>query len=73
MNYLYPNLIGEIARRGIKKKVLAESIGICDKALRNKLAGKSKFSLPEAQRIRNEFFPDIPIERLFFRDDQKAG
>ena len=53
MNAFYPVLVGEIARRGIKKTTIAESIGICDKALRNKLSGKTSFSLPEAQKIKD--------------------
>ena len=66
MNAFYPVLVGEIARRGIKKTTIAESIGICDKALRNKLSGKTSFSLPEAQKIKDHFFPDISLERLFY-------
>ena len=62
---IYPVLIGEIAKRGIKKKTIAQSIGVCDKALNNKLNGKSPFTWPEVKTIRHRFFPDMNPEALF--------
>lgn len=70
MNVLYPVLSGEIARRGIKKCVLAEGAGMSDRALRYKMAGKIPFSLPEALAIKNRFFPDYDVESLFAVSDQ---
>lgn len=61
----YPVLIGEMAKREIQKKELAKSIGICDKALNNKLTGKTPFTWPEVKTIRREYFPDIPADELF--------
>lgn len=61
----YPVLAGEIAKRGIKKKVIAESIGVCDKTLLNKLKGKAPFTWPEVSTIHKQFFPDIPPDQLF--------
>lgn len=66
---LYPNLVGEIARRGIKKKVIAQSIGVCDKSLNNKLTGRVPFTWPEVKLIRRQFFPDVDPEYLFKRSD----
>lgn len=65
----FPILVGEIAKRGIKKKAIAQSIGICDKALNNKMNGRTPFTLPEAQTINRTFFPDMQIDDLF----QEAG
>lgn len=62
---IYPVLVGEIAKRGIKKKAIAESIGVCEKALSNKLNGKSPFTWPEVRTIRRQFFPDISPDILF--------
>ena len=62
---VYPTLLGEIAKRGIKKKEIAKSIGVCDKTLHNKLNGKVPFTWPEVQKIRNTFFPDLSSDRLF--------
>lgn len=61
----YPTLIGEMAKREIQRKALAECIRVCDKAMRNKLDGKSPFTWPEVKKIRHKFFPDIPPDELF--------
>ena len=61
----YPKLIGEMAKWEIQRKALAECIGVCDKAMRNKLDGKSPFTWPEVKKIRHRFFPDIPPDELF--------
>lgn len=62
---VYPVLVGEIAKRGIRKKTIARSIGVCDKSLNNKLNGKVPFTWPEVRTIRHQFFPDIPPDVLF--------
>lgn len=69
MNIAYPVLSGEIAKRGIKKNVIAEGAGMTDRGLRNKMAGKTPFSLPEALAIKAKFFPDLDIEYLFQTDN----
>ena len=63
--FIYPNLIGEIAKREIKKKTVAESIGVCYKAFNNKMKGKTPFTWPEVKAIQQKFFPDIPTDELF--------
>lgn len=65
----YPILVGEIAKRGIKKKTIAQSIGVCDKSLSNKLSGRVPFTWPEVATIKNRFFPDLTPEELFQRND----
>jgi len=71
MDCLYPNLIGEIARRGIKKRVIATTVGIENRTLYNKLAGKTDFSYDEAHKIQSVFFPDMSVDTLFLRKDQQ--
>lgn len=61
----YPNLVSELAKRGIKKTLVANSLGICDKSLRNKMTGKVAFTWPEVQAIRKCFFPDLDPGYLF--------
>lgn len=65
---VYRTLVGEIAKRGIKKKAIAESIGICGKSLNNKLNGNSPFTWPEVVTIRERFFPDMDTDYLFSTD-----
>lgn len=66
----YPILAGEIAKRGIKKKAIAKSIGVCDKSLRNKLAGNTPFTWPEVKTIRHQFFPDLDPDYLFEENER---
>lgn len=61
----YPTLIGEMAKREIQKKEIAQCIGVCDRALRNKLDGKAPFTWPEVKMIRHKFFPDVAADDLF--------
>lgn len=61
----YPTLEREIAVRGIKKKVIAESINICYRSLNNKLSGRVPFTWPEVSTIRHRFFPDMEPDILF--------
>lgn len=72
MAAVYPNLAGEIAKRGIKKCVLAKEAGISDRVLRNKMAGKGSFSIQEAIEIKNKFFPDYTVDDLFRRIDDRG-
>lgn len=65
----YPTLIGEMAKRQITKRALARSLGICDKALSNKLQGKAPFTWPEVQKINQCFFPDFDPATLFAKAD----
>ena len=66
----YPVLIGEIAKRGIKKKTIADSIGVCSKSLTNRLLGKVQFTWPEVQIIQQHFFPDVEVKDLFATSDK---
>lgn len=61
----YPNLVSEIAKRGIKKKVIAKKIGVSERAFYNKMIGVSEFTWPEICIISSAFFPDIEKEFLF--------
>lgn len=65
MNIEYPVLIGEIAKRGYKKNAIAKKIGICPRALTNKLNGKTDFTWKEIKVIQKEFFPDMTKDELF--------
>ncbi len=61
----YPVLSDLINDRGIKKSVIAKRLGISPKTLSGKLRGKTGFVFGEAQTIREDFFPDVALERLF--------
>lgn len=59
-------------RSGVRKKDIADLLGISPKTLWNKLRGESDFTFGEAVRIKNRYFPEVPIEQLFEREAQNA-
>lgn len=65
MATMYPNLAAEIAKRGIKKKAICESLGVTYRCLHNKMSGQSPITWEEACKIQSEFFPDIAKDILF--------
>lgn len=65
MKEKYPNLIGAIAIRGIKKNAIAKALNISNRAFYNKLHGRSSFTWREVCIINNRFFPDMDKEELF--------
>lgn len=73
MTAVYPNLTGEIAKRGIKRTTIAAAIGISPRALYNKLAGSVSFTLDEATTIKAIFFPDMDVNTLFERSTERRN
>lgn len=65
----FPTLSGEIAKRGIKKKAIADALGICNRSLSNKLSGRVSFTWDEVKEIRSRFFPDMSPDELFQEQD----
>ncbi|MEA4914585.1 MAG: hypothetical protein VB061_08440 [Christensenella sp.] len=61
----YRVLLALINDRGIRKSVIARRLDISPKTLYGKLRGKTGFIFEEARIIHEEFFPDVPLERLF--------
>lgn len=60
----YPNLETEIARRGIKKKDMADKLNLTPKTFSNKLIGKTDFGVKEMFSILS-MLPDTTAEQLF--------
>lgn len=67
---VYPTLIGEIAKRGIKKSAIAKHLGISERTLYNKLYGVASFTWEEVLTINTSFFPDFDPTSLFARADR---
>lgn len=70
MKYIYPTLELEIYKRGIKLNRIASQLGICTKALNNKLKGLTEFTWSEACTLQIEFFSNISKDDLFVRLDE---
>ena len=59
-------------RSGVRKKDIADLLGISPKTLWNKLRGESDFTFGESVQIKSRYFPEVPIEQLFEREAQNA-
>lgn len=71
MNVKYPNLIKEIAVRGIKKKAIANQLDISERSFYSKLNGDVSFTWEETGIIQSCFFPDKTKEELFAPGEEK--
>lgn len=69
----YPELVGEMAKRGLTRTSVAKRIGISSRTLYSKLMGNTDFTLSEANAIHSAFFPDVDKEFLFSRADAPRG
>ena len=65
------NLSAEMARYGVTKADIQRLLSCTDKTVRNKIGGMSEFSISEAFKIRDTFFPSLRVEYLFSSADEK--
>lgn len=61
----YPNLVAEVAKRGIKHNTVATALGISSRTLSNKIYGRTEFTWSEARMLKNDILPDCEYEYLF--------
>ena len=61
----YPVLEHEIILRNITKKEMRDFLGLEQSGFVLKLNGMRRFSLEEAIRLQEEFFPDLTVNELF--------
>lgn len=66
---MYNNLEAEIARKRIKKHIIAKVIGKTYNTLNLKISGKYPFTYDEALRIQEEFFPECDFKELFKKSE----
>lgn len=59
------NLISELAVKKITRKKISEETGISQRALYDKINGKTEFTLDEMLVIRDTFFPELTLDYLF--------
>lgn len=69
---MYKNLEAEMAREGVMRKDLAELLNVRYATIIDKLKGRFNFTLDEAFKIRNEYFPHLSLEYLFETEEQTA-
>lgn len=59
------NLSAEMTRFGVSNADIQSLLSCSDKTVRNKLSDITEFSVSEAIKIRDAFFPGMRIEYLF--------
>ena len=59
------NLQAEIARKKVPQAEIAKVISVSDRTVRKKMTGETKFTFPEARKIRDTFFPDMELDYLY--------
>lgn len=65
------NLSAEMARYGVRNADIQDLLSCTDKTVRNKIDGVTEFSVAEALKIRDAFFPGMRIEYLFATANEK--
>ena len=66
------NLSAEMARFGVTNSDIRAVLSCSDKTVTNKLGDVTEFSISEAIKIRDTFFPGLRIEYLFARAEPEA-
>jgi len=65
------NLKAEMSRGKVRPDDIQKLIGRSRRCVDDKLSERSSFSLPEAIRIRDAFFPGMSLEYLFTGEGAK--
>lgn len=66
------NLSAEMARFGVSYADLTDLLNCSQKTVSNKLNDSTEFSVSEAMKIRDKFFPGLRLEYLFAADGEGA-
>lgn len=67
---MYRNLKAEKARNNVTNEKIATCLGVRKATISDKLNGRSRFFFDECLKIKQEFFPELPLEYLFDNSDQ---
>lgn len=72
MRSIYRNLYGELKKKRMSYADLARIMDCSESSVKNKMTGKTDFSINECFLIRNEVAPEMTIDELFEREKTKA-
>lgn len=61
----YSNLKAEMGRKNVTIEAVAKILEIHRNSVANKLNGTSSFTIEEAMKIKNTFFPNLEYRYLF--------
>lgn len=62
---MFTNLQNALYQKGITIKSLAEFLQVTEKTARNKIQGKTEFTLSEVKKINKYLFPEYAFSYLF--------
>ena len=65
----YSNLKAELARSGISMEEVFKMLGIHRNSVANKLNGETSFTVEEAFKIHDRYFPKLSIDYLFAAEE----
>ncbi len=63
------NLKGEMAKRDITIEEISKMLGIHRNSVANKINGDSSFTIDEALKIHQTYFPKLALSYLFQKED----
>lgn len=66
----YINLVAEMAKNNISIEQIARSLNVHRNSASNKVNGRSSFTIEQAEKIHDEFFPKLSIKYLFARSEE---
>ena len=65
---IFKNLKAEMARNNVTNEMLANALGINISTVSVKLNNISRLKFIEAKKIREDFFPDLATDYLFYTE-----
>lgn len=68
---LFNNLRAEMTRHNVTPLMIAQAIGKTVKSVKNKMAGRTNFTISEACAIKEKFFPDMTLDYLFAKGEAR--
>lgn len=67
----YSNLKAELARRGISMEEVSKVLNIHRNSVANKINGETSFTVEEAFKIQNRYFPKMSMDYLFATEEDQ--
>ena len=68
---MFPNLNAELSRNGVRKRILAKTLGVAETTIYRKLSGEIPLTLTECKKIRNQHLPEFRLEYLFAEEGEE--
>ena len=65
---MYNRLIAEMKAKGVSRSDLQKLLQIHSNSVSNKLTHKTSFTIDEAMKIQEQFFPECELSKLFRAD-----